>query len=76
MPRVCELCGKGPRTGRTITRRGMAKRLGGVGRKIVRTSKRRFLPNLKKITAIMNGSKRRITICVECLKSGKVTRDV
>jgi large subunit ribosomal protein L28 len=54
----------------------MAKRLGGVGRKIVRTSKRRFLPNLKKVRAIIDGSKKTITICVECLKSGKVTKVV
>ena len=76
MSKKCEICGKGPMAGRTITRRGMAKRKGGVGRKIVRTSKRRFLPNLKKVKAIIGTSIRTITVCVGCLKSGKVRKAV
>jgi large subunit ribosomal protein L28 len=76
MSKFCEICGKGPMAGRTITRRGMAKRKGGVGRKIVRTSKRRFLPNLRKVRAIIGNSVKTITICVGCLKSGKVKKAV
>lgn len=76
MSKVCEICGKGPIAGRSITRRGMAKKKGGVGKKIVRTSKRRFLPNLRKIKAIIDGSKRTIRVCVECLKSGRVKKAV
>ncbi|MFA5069064.1 MAG: 50S ribosomal protein L28 [Candidatus Omnitrophota bacterium] len=76
MSRVCSICGKGPSSGRTITRRGMAKRKGGVGRKIVRTSKRRFLPNLQRVKAIVGKTKKTIVVCVECLKSGKVKKAV
>jgi large subunit ribosomal protein L28 len=76
MSRVCSVCGKGPSTGRTITRRGMAKRKGGVGRKIVRTNKRRFLPNLKKIKAIVGKTTKTIVVCVECLRSGKVKKAI
>jgi large subunit ribosomal protein L28 len=74
MPRICQVCGKGARTGRSIVRRGMAKKLGGVGRKIVRTNKRRFLPNLKKIKVIVGKTKKTITVCVECIKNGKVKK--
>lgn len=76
MAKVCSVCGKGPSTGRTITRRGMAKKKGGIGRKIVRTSKRRFLPNLHKVKALVGKTRKTIVVCVECLKSGKVKKAV
>ncbi|MFN7171117.1 MAG: bL28 family ribosomal protein, partial [Candidatus Omnitrophota bacterium] len=60
MSRRCAICGKGPRTGKTIARRGMAKKKGGAGRKITGTSHRRFLPNLKWIRTVMNGTIRRV----------------
>jgi large subunit ribosomal protein L28 len=74
MARECAICGKRAQAGRTITRRGMAKRKGGVGRKIVRTNKRRFLPNLKKIKAIIGKSKKTVLVCADCIKSGKVKK--
>ena len=74
MSRKCEICGKGPTAGRTVTRRGMAKSKGGVGQKVVRTNKRRFLPNLQKIRAIVGKSKKTILVCVECIKNGKVKK--
>ena len=74
MSRVCQICGKGPSTGKSIVRRGMAKRLGGVGQKIVGSNKRRFLPNLKKVRAIVGKSKKRLTVCTECIKAGKVKK--
>lgn len=76
MAKVCSICGKGPSTGRTITRRGMAKRKGGVGRKIVRTNKRRFLPNLHKVKAFVGKTPKTIVVCVECLRSGKVKKAI
>ena len=76
MSKVCAICGKGPTAGRTITRRGMAKKKGGVGRKIVRKSKRRFLPNLQKVKAMVGKRKKTITVCVECIKHGKVKKAV
>ena len=76
MSRVCEICGKGTVAGRVIKRRGMAKRKGGVGKKILRITKRRFVPNLVKVKAIVGKSKKTITVCVECLKSGKVKKAI
>lgn len=74
MSKVCEICGKKPVAGRTITRRGLAKKKGGVGQKITGVNIRRFLPNLKVVRALVNGAPKRIRICVKCLKAGKVIK--
>ncbi len=74
MSRVCAICGKGPSAGRSITRRGMAKKKGGVGRKITGISKRFFLPNLQKVKTIIKGTVKRIYVCTRCLKAGKVQK--
>ena len=72
--RVCAICGKGSAKGRNITYRGKLKKRGGVGRKTVRSSLRRFLPNLQPMTVMMNGSVKRVRVCTACLRSGKVQR--
>ena len=76
MSKICAICGKKPVAGRTIVRRGMAKAKGGVGRKITGITARRFLPNLKNVRAIVNGTPVRISVCVKCLKAGKVVKAV
>ncbi|PIU41960.1 MAG: 50S ribosomal protein L28 [Candidatus Omnitrophica bacterium CG07_land_8_20_14_0_80_42_15] len=76
MSRVCEICGKGPAAGRSIKRRGMARRKGGAGRKITGITPRRCLPNLKIVKAIINGARKRIKVCTKCLKAGKVKKAV
>lgn len=76
MSRICEICGKGPSAGRTITRRGLAKKKGGVGQRITGITKRRFLPNLKIVRALINGKTKKIKICTKCLKAGKVKKAV
>lgn len=74
MAKICEICGKKPVAGRTIVRRGLAKKKGGVGMKITGITARRFLPNLKSVRAIVNGTSKRLTVCVKCLKAGKVVK--
>lgn len=76
MSRKCEICGKAPTAGRTVTRRGMAKRKGGVGQKIVRINKRRFLPNLKRIKAVVGKSRKTITVCTECIRNNRVKKAI
>ena len=76
MSKICEICGKKPVAGRTIVRRGLAKRKGGVGLKITGINPRRFLPNLKNVRAIVNGVPQRLSVCVKCLKAGKVIKAV
>ncbi len=74
MSKICFTCGKKPVAGRTIVRRGLAKKKGGVGQKITGITPRRFLPNLKTIRAIVDGTPKRICVCVKCLKAGKVVK--
>ena len=72
----CEICGKKPSIGNQVTRRGKAKYLGGVGRKITGISKRKFKPNLQRVRVVTNGTVRRIRVCTQCIRSGRVQRPV
>jgi large subunit ribosomal protein L28 len=70
----CPICGKKPVNGNQIARRGKAKYLGGVGRKITGITRRRFLPNLQRIQVKINGTVQRLRVCVQCIRSGRVQR--
>lgn len=74
MAKRCSLCGKGPMAGRTYTRKGKAKKEGGVGRHIARKNIRRFMPNLQSARALVNGLAKKILVCTRCLKAGRVMR--
>ncbi|RKY37497.1 MAG: 50S ribosomal protein L28 [Candidatus Omnitrophota bacterium] len=74
MSKFCKICGKGPTAGRAYSRRGLAKKKGGVGKKITEISIRRFLPNLQKIKIILSGVKKKTYVCTRCIRSGKVTK--
>ena len=74
MAQRCDICGKGPMAGRTYTRKGKAKKEGGVGRHIARKNKRRFMPNLHSVRAIVGGLAKRLLVCTRCIKKGRVTR--
>ncbi len=70
----CEVCGKKPVLGNQIARRGKAKYLGGVGRKITGISRRTFRPNLQRIQVEVDGTVQRMRVCVLCIRSGRVKR--
>ena len=72
--RICVICGKRPVIGHAVTHRGMLKVKGGVGRRTVRVNRRRFLPNLQRATVLLNGTVRRVRVCVACLKAGRVPK--
>ena len=74
MGQQCAICGKKPAMGNQICRRGKAKYLGGVGRKITGISRRTFRPNLQRIQVESNGDVHRARICVQCIRSGKIKR--
>jgi large subunit ribosomal protein L28 len=77
MSRVCEVCGKSPSVGNSVTRRGLAKAKGGVGIKTTGISRRKFYPNLQKIRVIDDkGTARRMKVCTKCIRSGKVKKRV
>ena len=70
----CPICGKKPLLGNQKSRRGKAKYLGGVGRKITGISKRTFRPNLQRIQVETDGTVERKRVCVQCIRSGRVKR--
>ena len=74
MGKICELCNKHTTFGNTISRRGMAKYLGGVGVKKTGVSRRRFEPNVQKIRVEIEGHRRRAKICSRCIKTGRFVK--
>jgi large subunit ribosomal protein L28 len=70
----CDICGKKPVLGNQYARRGKAKYLGGVGRKVTGVSRRTFRPNLQNIQITVNGTVRKAHVCVQCIRSGRVQR--
>ncbi len=70
----CAVCGKKPVLGNHYARRGKAKYLGGVGRKVTGISRRTFRPNLQNIQIEVDGAVRQERVCVQCIRSGKVKR--
>ena len=73
--KICFVCGKRPITGNSIARRGMAKKKGGVGKKITGITRRRFLPNLQRIRIVLqNGTRQHAMVCTGCIKAGKIRK--
>ncbi len=63
MAKVCEICGKKPMYGNNVSHANNRTR-------------RRFEPNLQKVRAIIDGHKKRVTVCTSCIQAGKVVKAV
>jgi large subunit ribosomal protein L28 len=74
MSRICELTGKGPIKGNRIWRSGKSKKSGGIGMHVTAVTKRRFLPNLQRVKAIIDGEVRYVRVAASALKRGLVTK--
>ena len=74
MPRVCAFTGKRTRAGRRYSRRGKAKYLGGVGRKVTSKTNRKFKPNLQKVRAVVNGRVVRLRVSTRAIRSGLIVK--
>jgi large subunit ribosomal protein L28 len=61
MSKVCSVCGKHPSAGRNVSHSH-------------RVTNRMFYPNVQKVSAVVDGTVKRINVCTKCLKAGKVTR--
>jgi large subunit ribosomal protein L28 len=61
MSKVCDICGKGPRVGYSVSHAH-------------NKTKKVWYPNLQKVKTIQNGQTKRIKICTDCLRSGRVTK--
>ena len=77
MARACEVCGKKPVMGNSVTHRGKAKYLGGVGTKVTGISRRKFSPNLQNVhVSTPNGTRKTMRVCTQCLRSGAVVKTI
>jgi large subunit ribosomal protein L28 len=76
MARICELTGTGPIKGSIIWRSGKAKKKGGIGTHVTAITKRRFLPNLKRVKALVDGEVRFIRVTAKAIKKGLVQKPV
>ncbi len=74
MSRVCALCGKTKANGGCITRRGLAKKTGGIGMHVVKNVKRTFEPNLQTVKINDNGTVRTVKLCASCIRTGNFTK--
>ena len=61
MAKICDICGKGPATGNNVSHANNKTR-------------RRWLPNLQNVRAIINGALKRIKVCTNCIRTGKVQK--
>ena len=74
MSRVCHFTGRRTHAGQSIARRGKAKRLGGVGKKITGKTKRKFKANIQRVRAVVDGHVTRIKVSTKAIRSGLVTK--
>ena len=61
MAQRCDICGKGAQVGCNVS-------------KSERHTKRRWLPNLRRVKAVKGKSPVTLTVCTRCIKAGKVKR--
>ena len=75
MARVCNITGKRPHMGGSITRSGKAKKVGGIGRHVTKVNKRRFVPNLQRVKIIdKNGTVKYVRAAASAIKKGLITK--
>ena len=74
MARICELTGTGPIKGSHIWRSGKAKKKGGIGTHVTAITKRRFMPNLQRVKALITGEVRYIRVTASAIKKGLVVK--
>lgn len=74
MSRICQFTGKRPVKGRRIIRSGKAKKKGGIGTHITKTTKRRWLPNLQRVKAVVDGEVRYVRVTAKAIKQGLVVK--
>jgi large subunit ribosomal protein L28 len=77
MSQECQVCGKKPVLGNSVTHRGKAKYLGGVGTKVTGISRRKFRPNLQRVhVSTANGTRKTLRVCTQCIRSGAVVKRI
>ncbi len=74
MSNVCVLCGKKKTQGGSITRKGLAKKAGGIGLHVVKNVKRTFEPNIQSVRIVQNGQNKRVRLCAACIRTGNFVK--
>jgi large subunit ribosomal protein L28 len=59
--RVCDICKKGLMFGKNVSHSK-------------RSTNRKWVPNIQKVRAIIDGKTKTIKVCTRCIRSGKVQR--
>jgi large subunit ribosomal protein L28 len=63
--------------GNSVSHRGKAKYLGGVGTKITGITRRKFRPNLQKVRVTTpSGTHKTMRVCTQFIRSGAITKTV
>jgi large subunit ribosomal protein L28 len=63
MAKVCEICGKRPNFGNNVSHAN-------------NTTRRRWMPNLQRVKAIVDGRPKRVMVCTSCLRANKVRKNI
>lgn len=74
MSSICHLCGKIKVVGGSITRKGLAKKSGGIGMHVVKNVKRTFSPNLQNVKIDESGTVKTVKLCTSCIRTGNFTK--
>ena len=75
MASVCQITGKRPHRGGSISRSGKAKKEGGIGRHVTKVNKRTFAPNLQRVKIIdENGTVKYVRVAASAIKKGQITK--
>lgn len=61
MSKMCEICGKKPLVGNHVSHAH-------------NKNKRRFNPNLQRVRTVYNGKTKKMMVCTNCIKSGRVVK--
>ncbi|MDP6928211.1 MAG: 50S ribosomal protein L28 [Planctomycetota bacterium] len=73
MARRCAVTGRRTRVGNRVSRRGLAKAKGGVGRRVTGRSKRKFKPNIQPVRVLTpDGTVLRLKLSTRAIKKGVV----
>ena len=70
----CSVCGKQQVVGGSIVRKGLAKKVGGIGTHVVKNNKRVFKANIQNVRVRTNGGVKKMQVCTACIRSGKVEK--
>lgn len=61
MAKTCEICGKTKKFGNNVSFS-------------LKSTKRSWAPNIRKVKAVVDGQSKRINVCTKCIKSGNVVK--